>query len=97
MTLLTDIRYAVRSLSRQPAFTMVAGGTLALGIGATTAIFSVANGVLLRPLPYPGADRLVAVWEDDRTDPSGELGGQVSGPNFRDIRDGSASFESMVQ
>jgi putative ABC transport system permease protein len=57
-----DVRYAFRSLSRQPIFTLVAVLTLTLGIGANTAIFSVLHQVLLRPLPYPEADRLVFIW-----------------------------------
>ena len=60
---LRDMRYAVRQLMANPAFTIVAILTLALGIGATTAIFSVVNGVLLRPLPFPNPDSLVLVYE----------------------------------
>jgi predicted permease len=97
MNMLQDFRYAIRSLRRRPGFALVAGGTLAVGIGATTAIFSVANAVLLRSLPYPDAHELVVVWEDDISDPSRGVGGQMATPNFRDVRAEASSLESFAQ
>lgn len=91
-TILQDLRYALRTLKRAPGFTAIAVLTLALGIGASTAIFSVVNGVLLRALPFPEPDALVRVWQ------VGEGGGRgtVSYPNFEDLRDRSRSLEAMA-
>ena len=86
-----DLRYGIRTLLRQPGFTVVAVVTLAIGIGATTAIFSVVNAVLLRPLPYPEADRLVFVGQQYK----GEIAG-VGEPKFLFWREQSQSFEAMA-
>src|SRR5574338_1698814 len=88
-----DIRYVTRALLRTPAFFAVTVVTLALGIGATTAIYSVINGVLLRPLPYPEPDRIVQLWQIF------EKGGrgQVSDPHFADCKAGTRSFSEMAQ
>src|SRR6266508_1565605 len=91
--ILQDLRYAFRSLGRQPAFALLAILTLALGIGATTAIFSVVYGVLLRPLPYPDADRLVAISEVNHRGTFSRL----ADPNFTDFRDESHSFSAMAK
>jgi predicted permease len=88
-----DVRYAVRSLGRQPAFAVLAVATLALGIGANAAIFTVVNGVLLRPLPYAAPDRIVAITTDWRTT---RVRGTVSGPDFHDWHDRAHSFDAMA-
>ena len=91
---LRDLRFGARSLSRSPGFSAVALATIALGIGANTAIFSVVDAVLLRPLPFPGADRLVAVAQNQ---PSlGVTGNGVSYPNFADWSTRSRSFDELA-
>ena len=92
--LLQDLRYALRQLGKAPGFTAVAVLTLGLGIGATTTLFSVVHGVLLRPLPYPEPDRLVRVFEvgKDGTRPS-----SMADPNFADFSQQSRSFVGLAQ
>jgi putative ABC transport system permease protein len=92
-TLIQDLRYAIRTLSRNPAFSAVAVLTLALGIGANTTIFTVVNGVLLKPLPYPEPDRLLMLWE--RPLSGGEIG-TVAAANFFDWREQNHSFSRMA-
>jgi len=94
LTFLKDLRYSWRSLRKMPGFTIVALLVLALGIGANTAIFSVVHSVVLRPLPYPGADRLALIWETDLKDGIKSEG--PSGPNFLDWKEQSQSFEEMA-
>ena len=87
-----DIQFAVRMLVKKPSFTIIAVSALALGIGANSAIFSVVNGVLLRPLGFKDQSRLVKLWENW----SGFDKGSVSYPNFKDWRDQNRTFESMA-
>src|SRR4051812_35663540 len=90
---LQDLRYALRSLRRQPGFALLAIGTLALGIGANAAIFSVVNAVLLRPLAYSQPERIVAIdnlWRTTGRSPT------VSGPDFHDWHDSASSFDAMA-
>jgi putative ABC transport system permease protein len=92
-TVLQDVRYGVRVLAKHRGFTVVAVLTLALGIGANTAIFSVVNELLLRPLPYANADRLVMLWE---VGPEGRHQNTTSRANFRAWREQSTVFEGMA-
>ena len=91
-TLLQDVRYGFRMLVKNPNFTAIAVLTLALGIGANTALFSVINGVLLSPLPFPQADQLVTLHENK---PNFE-GGSLSYPNFQDWQKDNHTFSSMA-
>jgi putative ABC transport system permease protein len=90
-TILQDLRYGFRMLLKSPGFTFVAVLALALGIGANSAIFSVVNAVLLRPLPFKEPSRLVILWEKNETQDS-----SVAYPNFLDWRDASKAFEQMT-
>ena len=88
-----DLRHGLRMLTKNPGFAAIAILTLALGIGANTALFSVVNGVLLSPLPYQQPDRLVAMY----TSRSGELDrSSISYPNFLDWRRGNQTFSGMA-
>jgi putative ABC transport system permease protein len=88
-----DLRHALRILNRNPGFTAVAVLTLALAIGATTAIFSVVYGVLLRPLPYTDPNRIMAVFE---INPQGTWS-RLADPNFDDFRDQNRSFQTIAK
>jgi len=88
-----DARLAIRRLAKSPGFTVVAVVTLALGIGAATSVFSVVDGVLLRPLPYPDADRIVQLGQRDLTSPG--AGGNTSIDDYTDWASGNRSFTAM--
>ena len=94
MTFVQDLRYAVRTLWRRPGFAAVVIGTLALGIGATTSVFSVVNGVLLRPLPYDNADRLTLVWGRMSTTEVDKA--PFSGLDLLDFRERALSFDAFA-
>src|SRR4029450_5614212 len=86
------MNHSFRLLLKNPGFTIVAVLTLAIGIGANTAIFTVVNGILLRPLPYPNPDQIVRLWEQTERAPRVA----VSMPNFRDWRESATTFEAMA-
>src|SRR5882672_4710012 len=92
-SLLLDVRHAARMLVKNLSASVVAIFTLALAIGATTAIFTVVYGVLLRPLAYPAPDRLMAVWEVNH---SGRYA-RLADPNFNDFRDRTHAFVAMAK
>ena len=90
--LLQDLRYAVRSATRRPGFSLLVVGTLALGIGANSAMFTVVNSVLLRPLPFPRSEELVSVFAGANRTPQGPL----SPPDFVDYRARNTVFASLA-
>ena len=90
--LIQDLRFALRQLAKNPGFTTIAVLTLALGIGANTAIFSVVNGVLLNPLPFPDSHRIVTMYQDKPNFPKGS----ISYPNFLDWQRENHSFEALA-
>jgi putative ABC transport system permease protein len=92
--ILQDVRYAVRVLRAHAGFTLVAIATLALGIGATSAMFSIANTVLFEPLPYAQPERLVRIWEFDRLRDSAREG--LSGPDYLDLEARQRVFDSLT-
>lgn len=91
--MITDLKYALRTLLKTPAFTFIAVLTLALGIGSSTAIFSVVDAVLLRPLPYPQQERIVELRELDENG----KGMAFADPNFDDLRARSHGFEALAR
>jgi len=93
-SLIKDIRFGIRGLRRQPGFTAVVVLTLALGIGANTAIFSVVYSVLIKPLPFPRPDRMVLLWGEDRTE--SDARSQVSHTDIADYRAQQTLFESIT-
>jgi len=92
-SLLRDIRYGIRSLLNRPGFTLVAVVTLALGIGANSVIFSAINALLLKPLPFPELDRVVAVWDKNPT--RGVERNEVALANYLDWQSQNKSFDSL--
>ena len=91
--MLNDFRYALRMLTKSPGFSVIAILTLALGIGANSAIFSVIDAVLLRPLPFPNSDQLIAVWSKLGSDEEKQTD---SFPNYADLRDQSQTLQSLT-
>src|SRR5215210_1269065 len=93
-TLLQDLRYSVRVLAKRPAFTLIIILALAIGIGATTTIFSVVNAIILRPLPYKNPDRITMVWMNNtrlKMDQDWH-----SYANYADYRDQNQTFETIA-
>jgi hypothetical protein len=89
-----DLIYAARTLRKNPAFTLTAVLTIALGIGASTAIFSVVNAVLLQPLPYGKAERLMVIWGDLRNRHVVDF--PFSPPDYDDLRKDATTFDAFA-
>ena len=94
--MITDLKYAVRMLVKAPTFAIIAVLTLALGIGANSAIFSVVDTVLLRPLPFKNPDQIAMVWGRYANDSGAVRGNVHSYPDYMDMRDQSQSFSAMA-
>src|SRR5260370_37106792 len=94
--ILYDFRVSARALIRRRGFTIVAVATLALGIGATTALFSVVEGVLRRPLPYAQSERIVSRWETARDNPKRNGFGSACHVNFPNWKPQAASFRALA-
>src|SRR5438045_4743513 len=93
--MINDLKFALRQLAKAPGFAATAILTLAIGIGANTAIFSVVNAVLLKPLPWPNPGQLVAIGSQDTRERSVDLK-SISFPDFRDFRDQVRSFRALA-
>src|SRR5271169_3766447 len=92
-SLLRELRYGVRTLTKSPGFTVMAVLTLALGIGASTAIFSVVDAVLLRALPYPNPEKIMRVWEQSPNRHRMNL----ADANFEDFRTQNDTFADLAE
>src|SRR5881227_2129483 len=94
--MMNDLRFALRQLFKNPGFTIIAVLTLALGIGANTAIFSVVNALLLKPLPFPQPQQLVALGMTDSRQKERKELGSLSYPDFFDFRTQNRSFTAIA-
>src|SRR5262252_9524322 len=92
--LIKDVRYGIRGLGKHPGLALIAILTLAVGIGANTAMFSMMDALLMKPLPFPDLDRIVALW--DKVPSRGVLHNEVTFANFIDWRAQNQSFEDIA-